>query len=477
MTTTTAPARAHTPDTHLLRVAGLTFVIQILATVTSFVAQIVLVPAMGKTQFGLYTWVMPWTSLVALLSPVGLGLSALQLLPRYRVERDFAAVRSFVRFGLGVSLSVSMLAAGITAGLCAYAAWHDVSPFALPLLLGTILFPLFGVAQFQIEALRGLSKILGPLIVMRLLPQVVILAAGGTALWLGMRGTLTAAGCIFLTAGSMLAAVTVAHIWLRTSLRKLDAAGARATPGADAQALIPPASAPAAVLPRARRREWLTTSLAMFFFNIAYGLLVFSDMMLMPLWMKPEEVAVYGMAQRIASVSGLVLLAVNTVAAPQFAEFHARGDKAGLQRYIFRSSHWLFWPTLGLAVALLVGGRPLLALLGPVFVRDGYLPLVFLVCGQLVNVGTGSVGYLMLMTGHHARCATIFIASATINICLQAFVAPRWGITGVAAAMALTMCIWNLVLYGHVVWLVGVRPSIVDTILAGRAGASGRAGA
>ncbi|MCX5658653.1 MAG: oligosaccharide flippase family protein [Planctomycetota bacterium] len=455
--TSTATPPTRNPSSSLPRTAGLTFAIQIGATAAAFAAHLVLVKVMGQAQYGLYAWVVPWTGMVAVLAPMGLNVAALRLLPKYALEGDRGNVRAFVRFGVAVSLGVSVAVGLIVAG-GSWEGWRRGSPFAVPLLIGAALFPLFALTQFQTDALRAMKRILGPLLFVRLFPALALL---GVALVLrAVDGCITVLGVLGLTGAMMLLAAAVLQAWLSRRVRLVSNA---ASPDSTVR---PTHQAPAHHIPApARRGVWFSTSSAMFVCNLAFGLLSFSDMMLLPLWLGPEKVAVYGMAQRIAAVAGMVLMAVNTVAAPHFAEFHARGDREGLQRYVSHAAHWLFWPTLALSVVIVAVARPLLGAIGPDFRDEGWLPLVILVSGQLVNVGAGSVGYLMLMTGHHVRCAVIFSLSAAVNIALQALFVRWWGILGVASATALTMATWNLWLHGDVARRAGVRPSIVSALM------------
>lgn len=449
MTSTATPPRSG-QSASLPRTAGLTFIVQILATATGFASHLLLVKVMGAEQYGYYAWVLPWLGLVAVLAPMGLSLTALRLLPRYVLASDRASTRAFVRFGVTASLVVGCLVAAAAAG-GAWVGWHRGSPFAVPFLAGAALFPLFALTLFQTEALRAFKRILGPLLLVRLLPPVTLLGVA-IVLW-SIDAHIGALGVLGLTAAVMLLAAAVQQVWLARRIRAVPAPSAE-------QAIGPQSTVDAA----ASRREWLSTSGAMFVTNVAVGLLSFSDMMLLPLWIEARQVAVYGMVQRIAGVTALVLMAVNTVAAPHFAEFHARGDREGLQRYVSHAAHWLFWPTLVICIGIVAVAAPLLNWLGPDFRREGLLPLVVLVAGQLVNVGAGSVGYLMLMTGHHVRCAAIYSLSAIVNIGLQSLFVRWWGILGVAAATALTMAVWNIWLHGEVARLAGVRPSIVSAL-------------
>jgi O-antigen/teichoic acid export membrane protein len=54
-----------------------------------------------------------------------------------------------------------------------------------------------------------------------------------------------------------------------------------------------------------------------------------------------------------------------------------------------------------------------------------------------VNCATGSVGYLLLMSGNERRLVRIQLAMAVITVALCLFFVPRWGIAGAAMAAAI----------------------------------------
>ncbi|WP_324705636.1 polysaccharide biosynthesis C-terminal domain-containing protein [Lyngbya sp. CCY1209] len=87
--------------------------------------------------------------------------------------------------------------------------------------------------------------------------------------------------------------------------------------------------------------------------------------------------------------------------------------------------------------------------------------MTVLILGQLVNVGSGSVGYLMVLTGHQDQSAFIFGCSALANLILNAIAIPFLGILGAAIATATCMAIWNVVLHILVVRYLDIYPSII----------------
>ena len=70
---------------------------------------------------------------------------------------------------------------------------------------------------------------------------------------------------------------------------------------------------------------------------------------------------------------------------------------------------------------------------------------MILTIGQSVNAVSGSVGYILQMTGKEIVFQNIVTASVMLNIILNIILIPLFGITGAAVASAASMIFWNAV--------------------------------
>jgi O-antigen/teichoic acid export membrane protein len=179
----------------------------------------------------------------------------------------------------------------------------------------------------------------------------------------------------------------------------------------------------------------------------------------------PSAVGIYSAAAKTSVWTGFVLQAVNSVVAPVFTTLYTQNDRLGLQSLVTTVAHWIFWPSLILSITIIAFANPILSLFGSEFLA-ARIPMTILIFGQLVNVGSGSVGYLMVMTGHQNQSALIFGCSAVMNVILNAITIPLFGIVGAAISTALAMALWNILLHILVVRYLNVYPSIVYAIFA-----------
>src|SRR5258708_37520898 len=94
--------------------------------------------------------------------------------------------------------------------------------------------------------------------------------------------------------------------------------------------------------------------------------------------------------------------------APMIADLYARQQKQELQKMLTYVAYLIVGVCLPVCLALAIGGYWILEQLGPAF-GEGYAALIILMIGQLVNVGCGSVCYLMIMTKYQRQAMYIYL--------------------------------------------------------------------
>src|SRR5271169_1587915 len=159
-----------------------------------------------------------------------------------------------------------------------------------------------------------------------------------------------------------------------------------------------------------------------------------------------HEVGIYAVAAALIAYEPIVLQSVNQIFAPVIADIHTRGDLALLGRLFQTLTKWMLGLTFPLAAVMIVYARPIMRIFGHDF-EAGWPILVIGTCGQLVNCGVGSVGYLLLMSGNQRRLVRVQAAMAVVMVVLSVRLVPLWGALGAAVAAAITNAGvngWNL---------------------------------
>ena len=173
------------------------------------------------------------------------------------------------------------------------------------------------------------------------------------------------------------------------------------------------------------------------------GILPWAPLFLLGIWGTAEEAGIFGAATRVAMLVTFFLTAVNTVIAPKFAELHSRGEIATLGRLARRFALLITLAASPLFLLLIFAGDWVMALFGPEFARGG-TAVAILAAGQAVNTMTGSVGYLLMMTGHERDVRNAYILSMLILIACAVSLVPSLGIIGASITSAVAVSSTNI---------------------------------
>lgn len=156
-----------------------------------------------------------------------------------------------------------------------------------------------------------------------------------------------------------------------------------------------------------------------------------------------EEVGIYSVALKISLLASISLVAINSIAAPKFAELWNKQDISGLKEVVQKTSKMFFWSSTPIIMIIILFPEYILNIFGEEFV-EGKATLIILVIGQFVNTISGSVNYLLNMTGNEKFVRNNIIIAFLINIVLNYILIPTYGIFGAALATSISTIYWNL---------------------------------
>ncbi|PNU20594.1 hypothetical protein C2E25_06885 [Geothermobacter hydrogeniphilus] len=168
-----------------------------------------------------------------------------------------------------------------------------------------------------------------------------------------------------------------------------------------------------------------------------------TDILVLGYWSDPAVVGMYGVANRVAMLTVFILTTVNSVTAPRFAALYAEEDHRGLRRLAQQSAGWMLLAALPVILLLLIAPGWVLQFFGADFAKGSPL-LRILVLGQFVNLATGSVGYLLMMTGHERIMRNLIALAAGLNLAGNLLLVPLLGAEGAAVSTALSLALMNL---------------------------------
>jgi O-antigen/teichoic acid export membrane protein len=173
-------------------------------------------------------------------------------------------------------------------------------------------------------------------------------------------------------------------------------------------------------------------------------IITWSSTIFLGVFSENTDVGIFNVAVRTANLMNFLLVSVNAIAAPRFAElYHSRNFKL-LKLTAQDTTKLMFWLSLPVFVLVMLFSSEIMGLFGSQF-RSGGTILTILIISQFINVSTGSVGYLLIMSGQEKLLRNNIIFVAILNTILNIFLIPKYGIYGAVISSSGSLIIQNII--------------------------------
>lgn len=406
----------------LLQGAVGTFILRIASTGLALVTSIILARLLGVGNYGIFTYSLAWVWVLMMVSIMGFDKLLLRYVSTYHAKLEWGFIYGLVRRSFTISIIVSIIVMFAAAGIALIVQKsHDLT-VTNSFLLSLLLLPIFILIRLHQSTLQGLHRVvIGQVPEMVIQPILFILFIFITFFVINRKLTAPIAIIDFIMASIFVLIV------LRYMLRK-----------AFIQSIND-------VTPLYEMKLWIRSTLPLLFLNSLYVINSWADVIMLGVIKGTELAGIYNVANRGAEFITFVLVSVNTVFAPTIARLYTRGEIEELQRAVTLTAKVVLILSIPIALAFIFFGKLFLLLYGQEFLR-GNAALIILSVAQLFNAGMGSVGFLLIMTGHEKDAAIGVGISAILNILLNAMLIPLWAIEGAAIATASSIVVWNVLL-------------------------------
>lgn len=409
--------------------------IQVCNILITYLVQICLAQWMGQTEYGIYEYVNSWALLLAIPACLGLPRTSVRLISEYKVKQEWGRLRGILRLSWFLSLLGGTFLALIVVAIVWYLSVNYNFVYGIPMLVGMLLLPLQSLVHLQMETARTMATISLAFIPSEIIWPILVFCGG---YFLSKQGYFLTSLPMICVAITTLFIVVIVQFWLLH--QKVNNEIEPATPIYSTQ-------------------EWLGISVTLLLQQAFFTILEQSDILMVGSFLGPAQAGIYSAAVRTAHWIIIVLVILNKISAPRFATLYVEGDIPGLQKLVTTANYWIFWPSLLISLCLMFFTQPILSIFGPDFV-DANLSLKILVIGRLFDALCGSVGCLMVMTGHHKKSLPVIGYCLIINLVLHTIAIPTLGMIGSAIATSVTMIISNVWLSFLVVKHIKINPSI-----------------
>ena len=205
---------------------------------------------------------------------------------------------------------------------------------------------------------------------------------------------------------------------------------------------------------RLQYRNILKVSFPMLLTSSMALVMGWTDIAMLGMFRSEAEVGVYSVVVKLASLTSLSLVAINSIAAPKFSELYSKGDMDGLKKVAQNSTKMIFFSSLPIILILSVFPKYVLGMFGNEFI-SGYIALWILMIGQIVNAMSGSVGYILIMIGKEKVFQNIIILTSILNVIFNYLLVQKYGICGVAFSTTISLSLLNIVALIYIRYSLG----------------------
>lgn len=412
------------------------YITKLISVAANFAFQIILARGLGATSFGTYAIGRAAFEIISTLCRGGLENFAIRYFPSQGspIPRTRLLHLAII---LPLILSSASAVAGLVLSTCASLTLpHFDNSVLWPLAL---YLPLYTLSFMAAAILRSNGFVPQSLSITNLIIPVAPPAVGLLAYALGLSSAWLLSG---LTLGGAVA-LLYAIFWLN---RRDPVVSVRITASLNDY------------------RACLSVALPMLGISMLGILNAFADRLVLAIFLRPDQVALYAAAASLAAQVSLAMLAGNTVAAPVIAALAASGNVEQLRKEFQRFTARVVLCAAPLALFLLICSDALLNLYGPGFV-SAKPALTILVLAHLINVTTGNGGAILNMTGgHHAELRATFYG-LLVGLVSVALLAPHLGLLGGALASVTGVFTCNAYRLASVYRMHNMMPFSPDILL------------
>jgi O-antigen/teichoic acid export membrane protein len=397
---------------------------------------IVLARALGPEAFGQYSFAIAVLAVLAMPACAGVPQLLTREVASYTHEGAWPFYRGIVRSAHEWVIVVSVLvwtvyvAVGPLAGLL-----PDRGKWALMGIV-ILLVPIHGFNAVRNGTIKGLGYPAIAELPTQLVQSILLLVLFASASALGL---LTARSAVWL---QVVAGVFTFAVATAIFVRIRPAAARQSRSEFD-------------------RKSWFVALVPFTLISVMVTLSAQVGILLVGLFGRAEAVAALRVAERCSQFVVLSLSLGNMVLSPHVVRIWRQGDRRHLQKLSRQAARATFLLAFPIALTLLVFGKTIIRVtFGDEYVDLSYWPMVILVVAQLFNVGLGSVGMLLTMSGNERAALGGYAAALVATVVSAYLLIPHLEQVGAAIAVAMGIVVMNCVSAHAVLRRLKIRPGI-----------------
>ncbi len=394
------------------------FVLKIIAAAVAFGYNILLARMLGAEGSGIYFLSLTIVFIGATIGRLGLDNTVLRYVSIASGKENFSELHGVYQKAILITTSLSIAITGIIEILSRWISENLFSSPDLTIPLQIMALSITPIALFTIHAgaLQGLKQIKEYVTILSLWnPLFALIGLLIFAPIWGINGAVLA-----YMIGSFFTLIISYIQWKKATLKlRSDSANFD-------------------------MRKVLESCMPLFVSSLLRLIIERSSIIILGAFIASKDVGIFSVAYRMAMLTSLFLVAANSVSAPLFATLYEQGRMAELEHTAKTTAKILLIVATPVLIIFMLFSDFLMGIFGSEFIEGGAV-LSTLAIGQFFNLITGSVGYLLVMSGHEKLMRNNLIFSAILCLTLNVLLIPHYGILGAAISTAITVASQNLI--------------------------------
>ena len=407
--------------------------------VLKLATSVIIARSLGAESFGIYILAMAVIYFFETIALLGAENTLVKFVSQFRAQADAPRLRGTMFFCFALVSMVSVLVCAsllATKGVLAQRIFDK--PQLTPVLaIMALSIPLSNCLTMQLASLRGVKLIKYSVLVRQLLMPLFQLAAVILAVLLGYHLQGVAWAYVITT---LFGATCGGYFLLRNFPELLQRGSTISEP-----------------------RTIASFSLPLLLSAILNRIIGRVDIFLLGYYLPAQLVGIYGVAKRFLPLIQIPLGAFNNIFAPVISDLFARGEHEELRRQFQTVTKWVCTLSLPIFTLITFFSKELLSVFGPEFVA-GSQAMLLLCIGQIASAGTGSTGFMLMMTGRPLANLANSAFLCVISIMLNVWMIPRFGILGAACASAFSLTMVQILRLAEVWYFLKMQPYREDVL-------------
>lgn len=423
----------HNLTKRIAKGSGFLFTGTLLSKGSNFILHVILARFLGTSSYGVYVLGYTLLHLVGKFSNLGLQNGIVRFGALYKGEKNASRLKGTLLSAFLIGLSFSIFTSIILFNLSSLIANQifEEPRLSLPLKLFSISLPFYVFMIMSAFTARAFQKMAYDVTIRNLIQPFANILFVGTAFLLGLR----LLGAIYGFLFSVILSSGLGFYFI--------------------QKLFPELISD--LKPKYECRKLLRFSLPVLFIGLSYFLLNQVDRMMIGYFKTTVEVGLYNAASKVAIFTALFNQSFNGIFAPIISNLFNRNDLHKLE-YLFKTiTRWVVTLSLPTACILILFSTKILTIFGSEYIV-GWPVLSILAGCFLLSTSTGSVGFLLQMTGKQDFELMNALITLTLNIGLNLLLIPPYGVMGAAIATGLSLIFVNLLKLIEVNYLLKIQP-------------------